>query len=500
MVVPILHFLQNRINCNRFTFGWETPGRPPNGPSAGSIVADETKEVLFFCLFKEERAMRAIRLILDASTLLALVLHSSTRGEEFLAVELDAAPPLAYQQGAGAPPGLQLDGGSLCRPKLICDWHRCRDCYAQQGLIVDADVTQFYFGVTDGGLDRRFDYGGHGDYVLNADLGKLGIHHGLSLKLRAEHRFGDSISDDTGAFLPATVLPDLPVQDSEDVYLTNVLFTQALSESFAVFAGKLDTLDGDENAFAHGRGKDQFSNLAFVGNPLVLRTVPYSTLGAGFVMLRGMEPIFTFTVLNPTDTTRTSGFEELFEEGVTLIAEARLPTSFGEMPGHQLFGGSWSSRDFVGLGQDPRIEIGAAPIQQQSGSWSLYWNFDQYLCVDPCDAKRGWGVFGRAGIADEEANPLNYFLSAGVGGNSMLAGRRADSFGIGYYYLGTSDRIGPILSTIFGPIGDEQGVEVFYNIAVTPWFHLTPDFQVLMPAREDADTAVVVGLRGKVDL
>jgi porin len=366
-------------------------------------------------------------------------------------------------------------------------------------LTFDADVTQFYFGVTEGGLDRRSDYGGHGDYVLNADLGKLGIHQGLFLKLRAEHRFGESISDDTGAFLPATVSPDLPVRDSEDVYLTNVLFTQALSESFAVFAGKLDTLDGDENAFAHGRGKDQFSNLAFVANPLVLRTVPYSTLGTGLVMLREMEPIFTFTVLNPTDTTRTSGFEELFEEGVTLTAEARLPTRFWDMPGHQLFGGSWSSRDFVALGQDPRVVIGDVPIQQRSGSWALYWNFDQYLCVDPCDAKRGWGVFGRAGIADDQANPVNYFLSAGVGGNSMLAGRQADTFGMGYYYLGTSDQIGPILATLLGPIGDEQGVELFYNIALTPWFHLTPDLQVLMPAREVADTAVVVGLRGKVD-
>jgi porin len=434
-----------------------------------------------------------------ASAAIAFLPRSLTRGEEYLADTFEMAEPCACQQATAAPPAPQFGGCLCCRPKLTGDWHGCRDCYAQQGLTFDADVTQFYFGVTEGGLDRRFDYGGHGDYVLNADLGKLGLHEGLFLKLRAEHRFGESISDDTGAFLPATISPELPVRDSEEVYLTNVLFTQALSESFAVFAGKLDTLDGDLNAFAHGRGKDQFSNLAFVGNPLPLRTVPYSTLGAGFVMLREMEPIFTFTVLNSTDTTRTSGFEELFEEGVTLSAEGRLPTKIWNMPGHQLFGGTWSSRDYVALGQDPRILIGTVPIQQQSGSWSLYWNFDQYLCVDPCDPKRGWGVFGRAGIADDEANPLAYFLSAGVGGNSMLRSRPADTFGIGYYYLGTSDQIGPILSTLLGPIGDEQGVELFYNIAVTPWFHLTPDLQVLMPAREQVDTAVVVGLRGKVD-
>jgi len=276
-----------------------------------------------------------------------------------------------------------------------------------------------------------------------------------------------------------------------------VLFTQAFSESFAVFAGKMDTLDGDMNAFAHGRGKDQFSNMAFVFNPIALRTVPYSTLGAGFVILRDMQPLFTFTVLNSTDTTQTSGFDELFAQGATLNGELRVPTKFFALPGHQLLGGTWSSRDYVALGQDPRIVLPNVPIQPADGSWSLYWNFDQYLKVYSNDPLRGWGVFGRAGIGDDKANPLAWFLSFGVGGNSPFCGRELDTFGVGWYYTGTSSRIGPILETLFGPIGDGQGVELFYNIAVTPWLNLTPDLQVIVPAREQVDTSVVVGLRAK---
>jgi porin len=370
---------------------------------------------------------------------------------------------------------------------------------AEHGITLDADVTQFYFGVTEGGLDRRFDYGGHGDYVMNFDLGKLGVHQGLFLKLRAEHRFGESISDDTGAIIPATILANLPVRDSEDLYLTDVLFTQALSESFAVFAGKLDTFDGDPNAFASARGKDQFSNLAFVANPVFLRIVPYSTLGAGFIILRDKQPIFSFSVLNAVDTTRTSGFDELFEEGVALAAELRVPTNFHCRPGHQLFGAAWNSRDFVTFGQDPRTILPDVPFAEQSGTWALYWNMDQYLYVDPCDPKRGWGYFARAGIGDDDVTPLEFFLSAGIGGNSSIRGREADRFGLGYYYAGTSDEFGPILEAVLGPLGDEQGVELFYNIAVTPWFQLTPDLQVINPFREAVDTAVVLGVRGKLD-
>ena len=55
----------------------------------------------------------------------------------------------------------------------------------------------------------------------------------------------------------------------------------------------------------------------------------------------------------------------------------------------------------------------------------------------------------------------------------------------------------------------EQGVELFYNIAVTPWLHVTPDLQFVDAARNKSPivtaggrsigTAVVAGLRVKID-
>ncbi len=182
-----------------------------------------------------------------------------------------------------------------------------------------------------------------------------------------------------------------------------------------------------------------------------------------------------------------------------MSAELRVPVTIGGLPGHQLLGGTWNSRDFVSLGQDPRIILPDAPIARQSGSWSLYWNCDQYLYVDPYNAACGWGVFGRAGIGDDETNPLAWFVSGGVGGTGMFCGRPADTFGAGYYFAGTSGQIGPILQTLLGPIGDGQGVELFYNYEVTPWCHVTPDFQVVVPARENVDTAIVAGVRAKID-
>ncbi len=386
--------------------------------------------------------------------------------------------------------------GAACGCPLFAKYAGMKASLAESGIVLQNNLTQFYMGNTSGGLDREFRYAGHGDYLMNADFGKLGVQEGLFLQVRAEHRFGESLGGSTGAFLPSNVAADLPVSNSEDLYVTNFLITQALSEKFVLFAGKLDTLDGDVNAFAHGRGVRQFSNLAFVATPLALRAVPYSTLGCGCAFLLDGQPWLKFGVLNATDTTRTVGFDELFAEGVVLNSELRVPTNFFGKPGHQLFGGTWSSREFVSLGQDPRIILPDIPIATQQGSWSAYWNTDQYLVTDDCDPTHGWGYFARAGIADKQTNPLSYFLSAGLGGSSPLASRGQDSFGVGYYYSGTSEDIGPLLAIALGStIGDGQGVEMFYNVAVSPMLTITPDLQVISPARENVDTALVAGLR-----
>jgi porin len=75
----------------------------------------------------------------------------------------------------------------------------------------------------------------------------------------------------------------------------------------------------------------------------------------------------------------------------------------------------------------------------ESDSWALYWNFDQYLAMDPCDPTKGWGVFGRAAIADADTNPLEWFVSFGIGGNSRIAGRESDTFGVGWAYNSVSN-------------------------------------------------------------
>jgi porin len=149
---------------------------------------------------------------------------------------------------------------------------------------------------------------------------------------------------------------------------------------------------------------------------------------------------------------------------------------------------------------------------KESGSWAFTYNFDQYLYEEAQDPAQGFGIFGRIGISDGKANPIHQFYSFGFGGKGLIPTRDRDRFGIGYYYMKISgdlrDTFPPLLRERVG-LDHEQGVELFYNIAVTPWLHVTPDLQFIDAARNEAPlvganrkaihTAVVAGLRVKID-
>jgi porin len=382
------------------------------------------------------------------------------------------------------------------KPQLTGDWLGIRPQLADRGVSLAADYTNFGFGNIGGGFAREFNAAGHGDYVLNFDGEKLGLRDGFFVKLRGEHRYGDTLVDNVGCFISPTLAADLPVYGSDQFYLTNVLMTQMVGDSVALFAGKMDTLDGDMNAFAHGRGKTQFSNMGFVFNPIVGATVPYATLGAGMMILRDAQPLFTFSVLNSTDTTGTSGFDQLFADGVLLSAALRLPTSFFDLPGHQFFGGTWNSRNYTSI-RENYVQYPDVAIPATRGSWSLFWNMDQTLVLYD-DGSGGFGPFARAGLADDTTSPLAWFLSAGLGGSSPFVTRTNDTFGAGYYYAGISNPIGSLITSQVGPVGDGQGLELFYNLQVAQAIRVTPDVQYLIPSLRTADPSWIMGVRSQL--
>jgi porin len=303
-----------------------------------------------------------------------------------------------------------------------------------------------------------------------------------------------------------------PFPDESKTTVSAVSMTQFLSEWCAVIFGKLDTIDGDTNEFASKRGRDQFMNLNFVLNPISLMTAPYSGLGAGLIFLLPEERgTLSLVAIDADGQPDSSGFDDVFDGGTAYSAEFRLAVEVFGLPGHHLVAAGYSTKAMTLLDQDLRLllleylQTGQATPKQTDGAWCVYYNFDQYLLVEEDDPTQGFGVFGRFGFADRDTNPIGRFYSLGLGGKGILPGRDRDTFGIGYYYLEGNDRVIDSLGAVVVggkrplALDDAQGLEIFYNFEITPWLHLTPDFQIIKPSIKAHDTAYVLGFRLRID-
>jgi len=434
-----------------------------------------------------------------AATLLLGIVTFGAMPSSVYAAGGDAA---AAAEPASIWPKRDYTGDLLSRRYLLGDWGGWRTKLADRGITLNLDMVVAYRGIVDGGRDENDAFGGSADYELHVETERLGLWPGGFLTVFGESRFGKSILADTGVLLAPDTDALFPLPE-EITTLSSVNYVQFLTPWLAVFGGKLITIDGDANAFASGRGNTQFSNLAFVINPIMLRSVPYSALGGG-VLLVLPENLGTYTlsVLDALGTPDVAGFDDAFSDGTVIAQELRLGYHPRGLPGHVTIGGSWTSRNVALLQQDKRLLldalVGNDPISlERSGdSWAIYYNFDQYLWTEDADPKQGIGLFFRFGQGDERNNPIERFYSVGVGGSGVIPTRDRDTFGIGWYLTDRSDQLPRLIER---RTRGGQGFEAYYNVEALPWLHVTPDLQVLQPSLKSVDTAVVLGLRMMID-
>ena len=407
----------------------------------------------------------------------------------------------AELQAADAPSATPYSGDIWTRSTLSGDWWGFRNELAAKGVTIDMSLTQAAQGIVHGGKDTGWQYGGgRGDIVFNLDTQKLGLWPGGFLNVEAEGNFipadtlRKSLNGRTGALMFVNSNQIYPTTAGDNFNLPALNFTQFLSPYFGLAIGKLATItstSGDMNDFAHGKGDSQFMNMALNFNPIMALTVPYSTLGTGLIVLPTKDPkqaIVSFFVMSSTGKASTSGFDDLNDDNLTFAGEGRVTTNFFGLTGHQLLGATYSNRKFTSIDQNARFIFENGALEGKKGSWSVYYNFDQYFYEPKKGSGEGIGVFGRFGASDGNPNFMNFVYSIGIGGKGVIPSRERDRYGLGFYYI---DVKSPDVQGLFQNIKllrDEYGFEAFYNIAITPWLLLTPDIQVVRGAQKEKIT------------
>ncbi len=451
-----------------------------------------------------------------------------------LALALLVMPSPASAQPVAAPD--TYEGDLWSRPRLTGNWGGLRDDLAKKGVVFDVDMLLTPQGVASGGRETAAKFWGITEYTLGVDTQKLGLWPGGFLNVYALSSFGSSdVNRDSGAIIPVNTATLLPQPGDTTTGLMNLTFMQFLSPKFGIVAGKMYTLTGDPNAFAHNY-RTTFMNAGLDFN-MTLDLFPFTGYGGGIVVLPWEGAVFTAGVMDPSGTATNNDISEAFQDGVLVSAEGRVTIKPFGLVGHQLVGFGWSNKERLSLKQDPanlarlllteqfprladpgriltriierffpELLVPTEPPNKVNWTWAIFYNFDQYLWSPEGHPDRGIGVFFRFGASDGVANPVKYAYNVGIGGKGVVPGRPQDTFGIGWARTEFSDNFVPFLRQRLAlGLDKEDAVEMYYNASLTPWLGASLDLQIIDQALkktlnssgqlQDMNTAVVLGFR-----
>ncbi len=373
------------------------------------------------------------------------------------------------------------------QPYLFGDGKGFRNTLAKNGIDFKLWHTSIYQGL-ETGADDTFKYSGKVDAFINLDSEKLGLWEGGGFRTHFEYGHGEGASFLGGTLFPVNVMQLTPLGSHEKVVATSLYFTQKFGEKYTLMLGKINAIDLlASNPFYGGWGTQRFMNLAFVAPP---SGVVYPVIMGGILRVQTKPISWTIMVFDAKDRTNSYDLKGMFDEGINTSVAGNYATTMSGRKTSFSMTATYSTKN----GPDLSIYPPDLVTTTKDGSY----NVGIQLMHNLKETEDGaWGAYLRAAIADGNPNTIQNSLVGGIGGQALFFGRPQDHFGVGYYYYNFSD----YLKNTGDPSIDmpkEYGTELFYNVEVTPWLHITADVQYVNPADTNYDADVVVGIRSHV--
>jgi len=396
------------------------------------------------------------------------------------------------------------------RTQLSGDWAGLRTDLARHGLFFDLYSTSAYQDVASGGLKTGSAFIQNSQLSINVDTGRAGLWPGGILHVTLEARNGSSSPQNTftaGSTAPQYTGLAFPGPFFvHDVLPTEYFLLQSLTPKFAVILGKANVLTHADQTLFGNSYKYYFTNLNFNKNPMALNFYNTTSLAAIGVWTPSQHVTVSAGVYDPNSEANnlaTKAFDRVNICGITIFSY-----KIGGLPGQAWAQYNWTNKPKIdltspfgqlapsGVPQAVGVLLGTSSAQgltinYRSTSWVTIGNFAQYLFVKDRPGGiaeklgsgqplRGIGVFGRVGYAPEETNPITRDASVALIANGLSDGRPNDSIGLGISHNGISrplkDDIARLTGTTATP-QDEDGLEVFYDFAVTPAIRVIPSYQ-----------------------
>jgi len=406
-------------------------------------------------------------------------------------------------------------GDFWSRAALFDDPGGWRSRLYDHGFTLDAQLTQVYQGVVSGGSARgngNGEYSGLFEVNLTLDTAKAGLWSGGLFVLTEQTSFGQPLKTQAGNLSPVNATAIWPIAFDDTSVLMEYHLIQALPLKTVLILGRVDPSNYlDQNSFAW-IAESQFLNVSMNANPLWGAFMTMSTYAALFMTKVTEDLTLAYGAWTPNTAPGDYGGDWGDYGGV--VNPLFKYKAFNHPGAFQAIF-AYSSKDSTDVG-NPRLLPGLATgnLPTKSDNWIVELSGEQYFwepkgaSVSQAEGGRkedfhvatkdfaaqrpGLGIFYRFSYTPEDRNAYNLYLSGGLGGRGVIPGRPYDRFGVGSYWLKESSDLNKQPGNL---LGDEVGVEAFYNFAITPYLQLSFDAQWISPGINSSGDAVVLGTR-----
>lgn len=427
---------------------------------------------------------------------------------------VDAAPNFVPFLNNGPVFGLPgtIEGDFWHRTQLIGDPDCKRTDLTLRGVFIDLYSTSAYQRLTSGGLKTGNSYLQNTQLSINLDTARAGLWPGGLFHFTVQSRYGSS-PDNTftaGSFAPEYAGLELPGPLFwQDTLPSEYSLIQALSKKVNVILGKINGLFIADETLLGDRFRYYFANSNLNKNPIYGNFFNTTTLSAVGVWTTTPWLTIAAGVHDPYTEPNTLAARAFQNGDVNLYLEAIFTYTAGGLPAQISPAFNWSNAPKIDLespfgplspAQIPQAvnvlvgnDSGAGlPINYKNRNFFAISNFSQYLFVKEEDPSvtleklrtgqplRGVGVFGRLGYAAPEvSNTINRHASVALLARGLLDSRQYDSFGIGYYHNGISRGLKNSIRRLTDgtTVRNENGMEIFYDFAVTPAINVNAGYQ-----------------------
>ncbi len=396
------------------------------------------------------------------------------------------------------------------RDKLTGDWWGLRKDLSDHGIDIGLRLSQYYQGVASGGVDTNNEYGGTMDYRVNIDANKLFGAKGLSFNMHARTRFGQDVNADAGSFALQNTGMLMPAP--ADYHGTDITGLTA-SQYFPFFGGlanvtlgMLDVIDTVTGLFPWvDYGQEGFWNI----NAMV-SALPWFGAVRGLSLYGGLgvtinqkykqaQSGFLFTGTKNVSTSWSS-ISDSFDEGTWFAGFHRFFWEVEDKMGSFMVFAGGSTADQASNDPHDFVVIPGQGIvdTKEKKPWdiALYLYQEFWQAKGNPNRKGAFVIGGTAGPDNPQFAQWNFFANIEVFG--LMASRPRDRMGVGGWWNGLSDDFKNLVSPVID-LRNTWGFELYYNIAINKWLHLSGDLQLIENEREADDIAVIPGVRLVID-